>query len=85
MLPQKENPKEVPVFEPEKKKKLFRVLKESVKWGERLNVSHVGALNEEIASGNINELILIQEALQEKKIAEIAERIGADRSKKNLL
>lgn len=82
MLPQKENPKEVPVFEPEKKKKLFRVLKESVKWGERLNVSHVGALNEEIASGNINELILIQEALQEKKIAEIAERIGADRSKK---
>ncbi len=82
MLPQKENPKEVPVFEPEKKKKLFHVLKESVKWGERLNVSHVGALNEEIASGNINELILIQEALQEKKIAGIAERIGSDRSKK---
>ena len=82
MLPQKDNPKEVPVFEPEKKQKLFRVLKESVKWGERLNVSHVGALNEEIASGNINELILIQEALQEKKIAGIAERIGADRSKK---
>ena len=82
MLPQKDNPQEVPVFEPEKKQKLFRVLKESVKWGERLNVSHVGALNEEIASGNINELILIQEALQEKKIAGIAERIGADRSKK---
>lgn len=82
MLPQKDNPKEVPVFEPEKKQKLFRVLKESVKWGERLNVSHVGALNEEIASGNINELILIQEALQEKKIAGIAERIGTDRSKK---
>ncbi|HCD42780.1 MAG TPA: nucleoside kinase [Lachnoclostridium sp.] len=82
MLPQKEKTKEVPVFEPEKKQKLFRVLKESVKWGERLNVSHVGALNEEIASGNINELILIQEALQEKKIAEIAGKIGADRSKK---
>jgi uridine kinase len=82
MLPQRENTKEVPVFEPEKKQKLFRVLKESVKWGERLNVSHVGALNEEIASGNINELILIQEALQEKKIAEIAGKIGADRSKK---
>ncbi len=82
MLPQKEDPKEVPVFEAEAKQKLFQVLKESVKWGERLNVSHVGALNEEIASGNINELILIQEALQEKKIAEIAARIGADRSKK---
>lgn len=82
MLPQKENPKEVPVFEAEKKQKLFQVMKESVKWGERLNVSHVGALNETIAAGNINELILIQEALQEKKIAEIAARIGADRSKK---
>lgn len=82
MLPQKENPEEVPVFEAEKKQKLFTVLKESVKWGERLNVSHVGALNEGIAAGNINELILIQEALQEKKIAEIAARIGSDRSKK---
>ncbi|NNJ32383.1 nucleoside kinase [Lacrimispora defluvii] len=82
MLPQKENPQEVPVFEAEKKQKLFTVLKESVKWGERLNVSHVGALNEVIAAGDINELILIQEALQEKKIAEIAARIGSDRSKK---
>jgi uridine kinase len=82
MLPQKENPQEVPVFEAEKKQKLFTVLKESVKWGERLNVSHVGALNEVIAAGDINELILIQEALQEKKIAEMAARIGSDRSKK---
>ncbi|MDF2888922.1 MAG: ATPase [Lacrimispora sp.] len=82
MLPQKENPQEVPVFEAEKKQKLYKVLKESVKWGERLNVSHVGALNEVIAAGDINELLLIQEALQEKKIAEIAARIGTDRSKK---
>lgn len=82
MLPQKESPKEVPVFQAENKQKIYQVLKESVKWGERLNVSHVGALNEQIAEGNINELILIQEALQEKKIAEIAEKIGADRSKK---
>ena len=72
MLPQKENPKEVPIFEAEKKQKLFQVLKESVKWGERLNVSHVGELNEVIAKGDISRLILIQEALQEKKIAEIA-------------
>lgn len=82
MLPQKENPKEVPVFDPVKKQKLFAVLKESVKWGERLKVSHVGELNEVIAKGGINELILIQEALQEKKIAEIAERIGSSHDKK---
>ncbi|MFT4105932.1 MAG: nucleoside kinase [Lacrimispora sp.] len=82
MLPQKEDPKEVPVFDAEKKKKLFSVLKESVRWGERLNVSHVGALNEEISKGDINQLIMIQEALQEKKIAEIAERIASERTKK---
>lgn len=82
MLPQKENPKEVPVFEAEKKQKLFQVLKESVKWGERLNVSHVGELNEVIARGDIRELILIQEALQEKKIAEIAEKVTRERDKK---
>ncbi|MDK2964441.1 nucleoside kinase [Lacrimispora sp.] len=82
MLPQKDNPQEVPPFEAEKKQKLYQVLKESVKWGERLNVSNVGALNEVISAGDINELILIQEALQEKKIAEMAARIGADRSKK---
>lgn len=82
MLPQKESPKEVPVFDSDNKQKLYQVLKESVKWGERLNISHVGALNERIAEGNISELILIQEALQEKKVAEIAEKIGADRSKK---
>ncbi|WP_124068082.1 nucleoside kinase [Clostridium sp. E02] len=82
MLPQKGNPKEIPPFQADQKQKLFQVLKESVKWGERLNVSHVGALNEEISAGRINELILIQEALQEKKIAEIAARIGRDRSKK---
>ncbi len=82
MLPQKDNPQEVPSFEAEKKQKLYQVLKESVKWGERLNVSHVGALNEVISAGDINELILIQEALQEKKVAEMAARIGSDRSKK---
>lgn len=82
MMPQKENPKEVPVFEADKKQKLFQALKESVKWGERLHVSHVGELNEEICDGDIDELILIQEALQEKKIAEIAGIVGAERDKK---
>lgn len=82
MLPQKANPKEIPAFDGEKRQKLFQVLKESVKWGERLNVSHVGELNEEIAKGDINRLILIQEALQEKKLAEIAAEVGKERGKK---
>lgn len=82
MLPQQENPKAVPAFVQGEKEKLFHVLKESVKWGDRLNVSYVGALNDEIAAGRINDLILIQEALQEKNVADIAKEIGRDRSKK---
>lgn len=85
MLPQKGNPKEVPSFDGEKNRKLFTVLKESVKWGERLSVSHVGELNEEIAKGEINRLILIQEALQEKKLAEIAAEVGRKRGKKFIM
>ena len=50
--------------------------------GERLNLNNVGALNEQIASGRVNQLVLIQEALQEKKIGEIASQIAAQPSKK---
>lgn len=64
------------------RRKLFNVLKESSEWGERLNVANVGALNESISQGRMNELILIQEALQEKKIAEIAADIISQKDKK---
>ncbi|MCI8515755.1 MAG: nucleoside kinase [Hungatella sp.] len=74
MLPTMANPREVPEFKPSRQ--LFGVLRESCKWGEKLGVSNVGALNDEIAKGNANDLILIQEALQEKKIGQIAERIA---------
>lgn len=80
MLPQMEDPKEIPVFKP--KEKLFSVLKESIRWGERLKVANVGSLNEATAHGFVDELILIQEALQEKKIAEIAEAIKHSSDKK---
>ncbi len=74
MLPTMANPREVPEFKPSRQ--LFGVLRESCKWGEKLGVSNVGSLNDEIAKGNANDLILIQEALQEKKIGQIAERIA---------
>ncbi|MBQ8982465.1 MAG: nucleoside kinase [Lachnospiraceae bacterium] len=72
-LPAMDNPEELTPFEP--KKKLFRVLKESDDWGKMLQVDTVGALNDVIADGGFGDLMLVQEALQEKKIAEIAERI----------
>ena len=65
--------------------KLFSVLRETTKWGEMLGVGTVGDLNNTISAGNINELILVQEALQEKKLAEIAEKIVSDKSKKFIM
>ncbi len=72
-LPKKENPTVVPPFEPHRK--LFHTLKESSEWGDMVGIQTVGDLNEEITKGNIQETILVQEALQEKKIAEIAQMI----------
>lgn len=82
-LPTKENPDVVPEFVPQEK--LFKVLKESEKWGETLKIDTVGALNEEISKGNIKDIILVAEALQEKKIAEIASEIASQKGKKFIM
>lgn len=75
-MPERESPTVVPPFEPHHK--LFQVLKESTIWGDMQGIEAVADLNDEITKRNIQETILVQEALQEKKIAEIAEMI-ADR------
>ncbi len=82
-FPLREKPDTVPPFEPQHK--LFKVLKETSAWGEMLGVDTVGELNNVISRGRINELILVQEALQEKKLAEIAETIAKDRTKKFIM
>ena len=65
--------------------KLFHVLKESNHWSELLEVPNVGALNEMISGGRMNELILMQEALQEKNIGKIAEQAAGQAEKKFIL
>lgn len=72
-MPEAEAPTVVPPFKPHHK--LFQVLKESTKWGDMLGIETVADLNEEITKRSIQETILVQEALQEKKIAEIAQMI----------
>ena len=72
-MPKQKAPEVVPPFVPSPK--IFQVQKESEKWGKMMEVSVVGELNEKISRGNIKELILISEALQEGKIAGIAEQI----------
>ncbi len=71
--PDQYSPIEIPAYE--KNNKLFQVLNEYKRWGEILNVSHIGGLNEIIATGNAGDLIRVSEALHEKKIANIADMI----------
>lgn len=74
LLPGKDEPDKISFFEP--REKLFATLKEADDWGKKLGVDTVGDLNDEICKGNISDLILVQEALQERKIGEIAKEIA---------
>lgn len=65
--------------------KLFQVQKESLKWGEMMNIRTVGDLNERIVADGVHELMLVQEALQEKKISEIASTIASHPEKKLIM
>lgn len=74
-MPEMSEPEVVPPFEPQNK--LFQVLKESTRWGDMQGIETVGALNDKITGGDATELVLVQEALQEKRIAEIAGQIAS--------
>ena len=63
-------------------KKLFHTLQESKKWSQMLGVGTVGALNETIAHGGGHDLILLQEALMEERIGNIAAQIAKSHDKK---
>lgn len=79
-MPSKKEPDRLSPFKDSPK--LFQTFQEANDWGRKMEVDTVGALNDVISHGGITDLILVQEALQEKKIAEIAEQIAQDRSKK---
>lgn len=55
--------------------KTFEVFAETHKWNWIMGLSNVGDVNESILKGNASDLIQISEALQEKKIVQIAEEI----------
>lgn len=83
VLPRRSDPKKLEEFKP--LPKLYRALRDSSVWGEQLGVSNVGNLNDLIARGEMNKLILMQEALQEKQIGDIAEQIAASAGKKFIM
>lgn len=74
LLPEQEAPSELPVFEP--RQKLFQTLLQADQWGEKIGIDTVGDLNDQICEGNIADMILVQEALQERRIGEIARDIA---------
>ena len=73
-MPVKEAPETVPEFHPSPK--LFHVLKESVRWGDCQDIDTVGALNDMVTRGDMREVVLVQEAHQERQIGEIAKEIS---------
>ncbi|MBQ7864642.1 MAG: nucleoside kinase, partial [Lachnospiraceae bacterium] len=75
LLPSKKEPCSVAPFK--EQKKLFATLTESEKWGREVGLETVGDLNNQICSGSLSDMILVQEAQQERKIGEIAKDIAA--------
>lgn len=73
ILPTMEKPDQIEEFVDQPS--LFEQLMLSTKWGNLVNISTVGDLNEQICSGSISDMILVQEALQERRIGEIARTI----------
>lgn len=59
-------------------KKLSKIFKEANNWGDILDLAYIGSLNEKILDGSIAEVIRVSEALHEKKIANIADKICED-------
>lgn len=78
-FPDEKSPTMISPFVPEPK--LSRVFRESEQWARIMEVDTVGALNDVISRGNIRDLILISEALHEKKIAQIADQITGHKEK----
>ena len=73
ILPEKNNPDVLGEFKP--LPKLFHAMSIATDWGDKLGVDTVADLNDEIRAGRFNELVLVQEALQERRISEIASDI----------
>lgn len=57
-------------------RKLTNIFRETEKWLNILGIGEVGSLNEKISNGQLIDLIMISEALHEKKIAQISDMIN---------
>ena len=73
ILPTRENPNGLEEWH--EQTSLYELLMMNTRWGELVDISNVADLNDQICFGNFNDLILVQEALQERQIGKIAGEI----------
>ena len=81
--PNKSNPKELGEFR--ESKKFLAKLQEYDQIYKLMRISTIQELNNEVRSGRSKDVILTSEALQEKKIAELAEQIASKKDVKMVL
>ncbi len=77
--PNRNNPSELSPMIPQNK--LFHVFSEHKHWGKIMEVSDIGRLNKIVDEKNAGTLIKVSEALHEKKISQIADKIKSKRKK----
>ena len=65
--------------------KMFEVFKEHHRWQSLLGIKTVGDFNEAVGNGEATNLINVSEALQEKKISQIADKIASKKDIKVVL
>ncbi len=73
-IPSQNDPSKLGTFM--RQDKMFEIFKEHHRWQSILGMRTVGDLNEAITKGHTSQLIQVSEALQEKKIAQIADNIA---------
>ena len=73
-IPSKEKPAELP--EMIRQDKMFEIFKEHHRWQHILGISTVGDFNEAVHKNLATDIINVSEALQEKKISQIADQIA---------
>jgi uridine kinase len=83
IFPTKENNFDLPEYI--EQKKLSKVFKEAEDWGEIMDIGSVGVLNNKIVDNTIDDMIRVNEAFHEKKIAYIADEITKDKNIKIVL
>ncbi|MBP5426543.1 MAG: nucleoside kinase [Clostridiales bacterium] len=81
--PTVKSPKRIPLFV--EQKKILGVFKEFKDWNSILGIENVGMINKIIHDGKLGDYIRVAEALQEKKIAHIADMICSSEDDKKLV